>query len=96
MSALVRYEDWWRWRWPVARHLLPVAFAYATIETAQLGQAIRALAEQNYYGDKIIMGIKGRKSKRRLARRIKSYEEMIAKMPLGKQKGYTKPGSNKK
>ena len=42
------------------------------------------------------MGMKGRKSKRRLKERIKKYEEMIAKMPLGKQKGYTKPGSNKK
>lgn len=40
--------------------------------------------------------MKGHKSRKRLEKRIKWYEELLARIPTMQEKAFTKPGSNKK
>ncbi len=40
--------------------------------------------------------MKGQKSRIRLAKRIKWYEELMKRVGAMNEKGYSKPGSNKK
>lgn len=40
--------------------------------------------------------MKGHKSRSRLEKRIKWYDELIRRLPAMQEKAFTKPGSNKK